>query len=108
MNICFLSGKIIKDIELKFIYNSKDKTLGKEHISIAIIFLETEDKQIIKLHCYNERADYAYRKLKMGDYIWIQGRVREKHIEVENCYRKTSNMSNCKLHFLYSYWHKQT
>lgn len=92
MNICLLSGKIINDIELEFIYNSKDKTLGKEHIAIAIIFLETEDKQIIKLHCYNERADYAYRKLKRADYIWLEGIVREKYIEIESFYKKTRNM----------------
>lgn len=55
--------------------------LGKEHIAITVIFLEIENKQIIKLHCYNEMADYAYRRLKREDYIWIEGIVREKYIE---------------------------
>ena len=57
MNICFLMGKIISEIEFKFIIQGK-KT------SIATFQIELENKSRIKVKGYNEIADYCYQKLK--------------------------------------------
>ena len=35
VNLCFLSGKVINERDLKFIYDSRKKTLGKKYISIV-------------------------------------------------------------------------
>ena len=46
MNEVFLTGKIISNVEFKFIINSKN-------ISIAMFNIETDDKQVIKIKAYN-------------------------------------------------------
>ena len=63
MNEVFLTGKIISNVEFKFIINSKN-------ISIAMFNIETDDKQVIKIKSYNELADYCFSKLKNTDRIF--------------------------------------
>ena len=69
MNICFLYGKIISDIDFKFIMNNKNKT------SISVYKIQLNNKSIVTVKGYNEIADYCYRNLKIGDNIYIQGRL---------------------------------
>lgn len=68
MNLCFVMGKIISNIEFKFIINSKN-------ISVAIFEIQLENKSIIKVKGYNEIADYCYQKLVKGDKIIIYGEL---------------------------------
>ena len=70
MNLCILMGKIITDIEFKFIINSKNK-------SIAYFDMKLLNKSIVRIKAYNEMADYIYRKLKIDQYIIIEGRIKE-------------------------------
>lgn len=64
MNEVFLIGKVVTDIDFKFIINSKN-------ISIVMFNIETMDNQIINVKAYNENADYTYSKLKINDFIII-------------------------------------
>ena len=69
MNEVFLIGKIITEIEFKFIIKSKD-------ISIVVFKIETiEYKQKIEVKAYNEMADYIYRKFNKNDMIMINGYI---------------------------------
>ena len=70
MNICFLIGKIISEIEFKFIIQGKNT-------AIATFQIELENKSIITVKGYNEIADYCYKDLKNIDTIMIQGRLEE-------------------------------
>lgn len=80
MNICILLGKIISEIEFKFIINSKNK-------SIAYFELELLNKSIVKIMAYNDKADYIYRKLKKGQNIVVEGKLRGNlTIECKNIY----------------------
>ena len=83
MNLCILSGKVINEIDLRFLYNPIKKSLEKRHISIIKIILELENKQIIELHAYNEIADFVYRNVQRHNYIIIQGKLRDNYIEIE-------------------------
>lgn len=76
MNICFLYGKIISDIDFKFIMNNKNK------ISISVYKIQLNNKSIVTVKGYNEIADYCYRNLKIGDNIYIQGRLNNM-MEIE-------------------------
>lgn len=84
MNICFLMGKIISEIELKFIIQGKNT-------AIATFQIELENKSIITIKGYDEIADYCYQKLKNNDKIIIQGRLQDdgKIIIIEDL-KKTS------------------
>lgn len=66
MNICFLIGKIVSDVEFKFVLESKN-------ISIAIFKLELSNRSIVTVKAYDEMADLCYRKLLKGDIIGIKG-----------------------------------
>ena len=66
MNLCFLKGKIISEIEFNFMINTKN-------ISIATFEIELVNKSKIKVKAYNELADFCYQKLKQKDIIFIQG-----------------------------------
>ena len=68
MNICFLIGKIVSDVEFKFV-------LGSKHISIAIFKLELSNRSIVTVKAHDEIADLCYQKLLKGDIIGIRGYV---------------------------------
>lgn len=70
MNKVFLIGKIITDIDFKFIISSKN-------ISIARFKIATLDKQVVPIKAYNEMADYAYRKLNRNNLIDIEGKLEK-------------------------------
>lgn len=75
MNICFLMGKIISEIEFKFIIQGKNT-------AIATFQIELENKSRITVKGYNEIADYCYKDLKNNDTIMIQGRLEKEKIEI--------------------------
>ena len=83
INLCFLNGKVINEIDLKFIYDRRKKTLSKKNTSIVKIKLELLDGQVIELYAYNDMADYVFRTVKKCDYITIQGKLRNNYVEVE-------------------------
>ena len=76
MNEVFLIGKIISDIELKFIINSKNK-------AIACFEIETNDKQIVRIQAYNQLADLAYSKLNKNDKVFINGYIEANVVKVK-------------------------
>ena len=87
MNEVFLIGKVISDIEFKFIINSNN-------ISIAMFEIITiQDKQIIRVKAYNEIADYIYQHIKQNDCIAIEGKIRDGFIEIENLDRSRLDRS---------------
>lgn len=71
MNEVFLIGKVITEVEFKFIINAKN-------ISIAKFNIETTDKQIIKVEAYNEQADSVFKSLRKEDNIIINGYITTK------------------------------
>ena len=76
MNEVFLIGKIISDIEFKFIINSKNK-------AIACFEIETNDKQIVRVQVYNEIADFAYIKLNTNDKVFVNGYIEANVVKVK-------------------------
>lgn len=77
MNICFVMGKVLKDIEFEFMYEDK-------RISIAYTDLELRNNTIVTIKGYKKIADIMYRNIKKNDNILIKGNiVKEKNIEIE-------------------------
>lgn len=68
MNICFIIGKVISNIEFKFVLESK-------HISIVVFKLELSNRSMITVKAYDEMADLCYQKLLKGDVVGIQGQL---------------------------------
>lgn len=69
MNLCILRGEIVSDIEFKFIVKGKNK-------SIAYFDLLLMNKCVVRVKAYNEMADFVYRKLKRGQLVMVEGKVR--------------------------------
>ena len=82
MNICILLGKIVSEIEFKFIINSKNK-------SIAYFDLELLNKSRVRVKDYNEVADYIYSNCEQGELIVIEGQIRSNSfIEAKSLTKK--------------------
>ena len=79
MNLCILIGKIVSDIEINFILNSKN-------ISIAIFNLEVEQNNILTVKAYDEIANWCYQNLIKNDMIEIEGSIDSKmNIIINDC-----------------------
>ena len=79
MNICIVAGKIVGEIEFKFIINNKNK-------SIVYFDLELSNKSIVKVKAYDEIADYVYSKIK-NDIVLIDGKLRDDgSIEIQEIF----------------------
>ena len=87
MNVVFLIGNIVNEIEFKFIINSKN-------ISIAMFNIETDDKQVIKIKAYNELADYCYSKLEKSKRVFIYGKIAENNVIVKAIYQYWLGLKN--------------
>lgn len=79
MNEVFLIGKIIKEIEYKFM-------LEKGKHAKAIVYLELLDKTQLKVIAYNEEADYTMQNIRKNDDIFIYGMIKETEVVVKNIY----------------------
>ena len=90
MNHVFLIGKIITDINFKFIINQKN-------ISISTFKIKTLDNQIINVKGYNEIADYVYSKLQKENFIKIYGSLDTNGVVTINTLEKYSTISCNKL-----------
>lgn len=88
MNNVFLIGKVISDIEYKFIYDRFKNVCYDEkykHIAIARCYIKLQNSSIIEIYGYDEIADKIYRKLKIEDNIFFEGYLDSNgKIEIEN------------------------
>lgn len=71
MNLCFLMGKIISEVEFNFILNSKN-------ISVASLELEINVDCKVVVKAYDEMADWCYQKLIKNNIIMIEGKMNTK------------------------------
>ncbi len=79
MNKCFFIGKIISDIDFKFIVDSK------KYYSISIFKIELNNKSIITVKGYNEVADFCYKSLTKNDFMALYGKLDSKmEISLQN------------------------
>ena len=80
MNEVFLSGKVITEIEFKFIINSK--RISKVKFSIETL----TDSEIINILAYDEMADYIFRNIKRKDTVVINGYLENNNVVLKDIY----------------------
>lgn len=76
MNEVFLIGRVISDIDFRFIINSKN-------VSIVKFQIETLDHQVINTFALNDIADICYRKLHTNNIIVIRGKLRGDIVDIK-------------------------
>ena len=77
MNLCFIKGKIIEEINFSFLYN-------KKNISIAKTKLKLQNGNIIAIKGYDEMADWMIQNIRKEDEVILQGKINTKmEVEVE-------------------------
>lgn len=82
MNEVFIIGKIITEVKFDFILNSK-------HISVSIFKIMTiYDKQEINITAYDEMADYVYVNIKQGNFVMINGYLKNDGVVLKNIEKK--------------------
>ena len=62
-------GKIISEIDFKFIVNNK------EIYAIAIFEMELMNGTKLKIKGYNEIANYCYKNYEKNKYVCINGKI---------------------------------
>lgn len=78
MNEVFIIGKIITEAKFDFILNSK-------HISVSRFKIMTiYDKQEINITAYDEMADYVYVNIKQGNFVMINGYLRNNEVVLKS------------------------
>ena len=84
MNICFIIGKIISDVEFDFIIDN-NKGFKNDKISVVRFKLKLLDENVLNIIGYNNIADFCYQKLKIGENVLIQGFINNSgKIEIKN------------------------
>lgn len=82
MNEVFIIGKIITEVKFDFILNSK-------HISVSRFKIMTiYDKQEINITAYDEMADYVYVNIKQGNFVMINGYLKNNEVVLKNIEKK--------------------
>lgn len=77
MNLCIISGSVASEIKYDFLYESK------KNIAIANFKFKMENSKYIDVYALDSVADKIYAKLKNGEHILIEGRIRDNgRIEV--------------------------
>ena len=79
MNEVFLIGKVIKEVEYRFM-------LEKGKNAKAEIKLELLDKTQLKVIAYNEEADYTMQNIRKNDDVFIYGIIKETEVVIKNIY----------------------
>lgn len=77
MNEVFLIGKVITEVEFKFIIHSR--RISKVKFSIETI----TDSGIINVVAYDEIADYIYRNISITDILIVNGYVEGNNVIVK-------------------------
>ena len=77
MNVIIISGRIVSEIEFRFIYN-KDKK--EKHTAIAIGKLELDNGSIVDIYGYDEIADILYSN--NSKYIYVDG-ILHNNMQIE-------------------------
>lgn len=81
MNLVIIYGKIVSEIEFKFIYDRYidcgrvTEEMKHKHISLARCKVEILNGSVIEIYGYDDIADYMYRNLKEGENIVVEGRL---------------------------------
>ena len=92
INICFLSGTIISEPDFNFFYNSK-RFVSKVEFLFRIGdgfcgFGGNDHGNFcdVKLTAYNEKADFIYKCLDIGDKIVVKGFLEKEKVVVEDIF----------------------
>ena len=75
MNEVFLIGRVIREIEYKFM-------LEKGKNAKAVAYLELLDKTEVRTIAYNENADYALQNIKKNDFVFVYGKMESDTVIV--------------------------
>lgn len=75
MNEVFLIGKVIEDIEYKFML--KKRKNAKAKIELKLI-----DETKVEVVAYNEQADYTLQNIKIRNNVFVYGKLQNNEIVI--------------------------
>ena len=75
MDEVFLRGKVIEDIECKFML--KKRKNAKAKIELKLI-----DETKVEVVAYNEQADYTLQNIKIRNNVFVYGKLQNNEIVI--------------------------
>lgn len=81
INICFLMGKIISEIDFKFFYNSK------KHVSIVKFIINTyKENAKVLIKAYDDVADNIYKEYNINSSINLVGFIEKNEVIIKEIF----------------------
>ena len=68
MNLVYIIGKIVSNINFKFTYKSNKN-------AVAVFICKLNNDALIEVKAFDNNADYSYANLKQGDFVIIEGSI---------------------------------
>ena len=73
MNLVYIIGKIVSDINFKFTYKSNKN-------AVAVFICKLNNGSLIKVKAFDNNADYCYANLKQEDFVLIEGSINSNNM----------------------------
>lgn len=77
MNLVYIIGKVVSNIDFKFTYKSNKN-------AVSVFKVKLHNGSIVKVKAFNNKADYCYSNLKQADFVIIEGKLDSKSIYIKN------------------------
>ena len=68
MNLVYIIGKIVSEIDFKFTYKSNKN-------AVSVFKCKLDNGSLVKVKAFNNNADFCYINLKKGDIVIIEGTI---------------------------------
>ena len=100
MNLVVLSGRLIKDPEVR--YNTEQKAFGNFILAVDRSVKKNEDKQadFPRIAVFGKTAEIAEQYLHKGDKITVTGRLQTGRYEKDGVTHYTTDVIGDKIEFL--------
>lgn len=72
MNLVYIIGKVVSNIDFKFTYKSKGN-------AVAVFVCELNNGSMVKVKAFDNNADYCYANLKQGNFIILEGSINSNN-----------------------------
>ena len=68
MNLVYIIGKVVSNIDFKFVYKSNKN-------AVAIFICELNNGSLVRIKAFDNNADYCYANLEQKHFVIIEGKL---------------------------------
>lgn len=78
MNLIYIIGRVVSDIDYKFTYKSNRN-------AVSTFICKLDNGSLVKIKAFDNNADYCYANLEQENFVIIEGKLdSENNIIIKN------------------------